>query len=99
MAKFAFRVELKAKPGKEAEIEAFLKHGAVLAEAEAGVVTWHAFKQEDKPGVYGIFDTFDEETGRDTHAKGELAKALFAKADEFFSEPPTIHSLQIISNK
>jgi hypothetical protein len=31
MAKFAFRVDLKAEPGKEAEVEAFLKHAAVMA--------------------------------------------------------------------
>lgn len=99
MAKFAFRVELKGKPGKEAEIEAFLEKGAGLAKSEQGVVTWHAFKEENKPGVYGIFDTFDNQVGRDEHAKGELAKALFGKADELFSEPPVIHSLAVISNK
>lgn len=99
MAKFAFRVELKAKPGKDADIEAFLAHGAELAKAEPGVVTWHAFKEEDKPGVYGIFDTFDDQVGRDAHADGELAKALFGRANELFSEQPVIHRLTVISNK
>jgi len=31
MAKFALYAELKAKPGKEADVEAFLKQGAELA--------------------------------------------------------------------
>ncbi len=34
MAKFALLVELKAKPGKESEIEAFLKKEAALASGE-----------------------------------------------------------------
>ena len=39
MAKYALYVHLKAKPGKEAEIEAFLKQGATLANSEPGTVT------------------------------------------------------------
>jgi quinol monooxygenase YgiN len=99
MAKFAFQVELKAKPGKELEIEAFLKQGAVMAEAEPGTVSWYGLKEEDKPGVYGIFDTFNDEVGRDDHLKGDLAKALMAKAEELFSEPPNIHRLYVIAEK
>jgi quinol monooxygenase YgiN len=99
MAKFAFHVELKAKPGKESEVEAFLKQGAVMAKAEAGAVSWLGLKEEGKPGVYGIFDTFNDEVGRDEHLKGELAKALMAKAAELFTEAPTIHRLHVIAEK
>jgi quinol monooxygenase YgiN len=99
MAKFAFRVELKAKPGKESEIEAFLKQGAVMANAEPGTVSWYGLKEEGEPGVYVIFDTFNDEVGRDDHLKGELAKALMAKAEELFSEAPKIHRLHVIAEK
>ena len=99
LAKFAFRVELKARPGKEADVEAFLAQGAALAKKEQGIVTWYAFKDEDQPGVYGIFDTFDDAAGREAHVSGELAKALFGKADELFSEAPALHRLAVISNK
>ena len=58
MAKFALCVELKAKPGKESEVEAFLKKEAVLASGEPGTVSWCAAKDEGEPGVYVIFDTF-----------------------------------------
>ena len=36
MAKYALYVPLKAKPGKTAEVEAFLKQGAEMAKAEKG---------------------------------------------------------------
>ena len=99
MAKFAFHVELKSKPGKESEVEAFLKQGAAMAKAEAGAVSWYGLKEEDKPGVYGIFDTFNDEVGRDAHLKGELAKALMGRAAELFAEAPRIHRLHVVAEK
>jgi quinol monooxygenase YgiN len=98
MAKFALYAELKAKPGKEAEVEAFLKQGGDMAQKEAGTINWYGFK-EDKPGVFGIFDTFNDEAGRDAHLSGEIAKALMAKADEYFTEPPVIHKITLIAEK
>jgi quinol monooxygenase YgiN len=98
MAKFALYVALKAKPGKEADVEAFLKQGASMSEAESGTVSWYAIKEDD--GAYAVFDTFDDEAGRDAHMNGAIAKALMAKAGELFSNTPLqIHKIDIIANK
>jgi quinol monooxygenase YgiN len=97
MAKYALYVPLKAKPGKAAEVEAFLKQGAEMSKAEKGTVTWYGIKEDD--GTYAVFDTFDDEAGRNAHLSGDIAKALMAKADELFSSPPQIHKIQIIANK
>jgi quinol monooxygenase YgiN len=97
MVKFALYGMLKAKPGKEAEVEAFLKQGAELARKESGTVTWYAIKEDD--GRYGIFDTFNDEAGREAHLNGEIAKALMAKAGELLAEPPQIHKIQVIATK
>jgi quinol monooxygenase YgiN len=97
MAKYALYVALKAKPGKEAEVEAFLKLGAEMSRAEAGTVTWYGIKEDD--GAYAVFDTFNDEAGRDAHLTGSIAKALMAKADELFSNKLQIHKIQIIANK
>jgi quinol monooxygenase YgiN len=96
---FALGVELKAKPGKESEIEAFLKKEAALAKGEPGTVSWHAAKVEGEPGVYVIFDTFNDEVGRDTHLKGEAAQELAVHATELFSEAPKIRRLHVIAQK
>ena len=98
MAKYALYAELKAKPGKETEVEAFLKQGGKMAQSETGTVHWYGFK-EDKSGIFGIFDTFDDEAGRDAHLNGEIAKALMSKADDYFSEPPVIHKINLIAEK
>ena len=97
MAKFALYGRLKAKPGKEAEVEAFLKQGAVMAKDEPQTISWYAIREDD--GVYGIFDTFDDESGREAHLNGEIAKALMAKAGELLSEPPHISKIAILAEK
>jgi quinol monooxygenase YgiN len=97
MAKFALYVHLKAKPGKNAEVEAFLKSALPMAQREAGTITWYAFSEDQ--GSYGIFDTFDTEAGRQAHLDGPIAKALMAKASELLAEPPMIHKIAILADK
>jgi len=97
MAKQALWVMLKAKPGKEQEIEEFLKQGASLANDEPETVTWYGVKLA--PGMYGVFDTFDNEAGRDAHLTGEIAKALMAKAPDLFSNEIKIERMEILASK
>lgn len=97
MAKQAIWVMLKANPGKEEEVESFLNQGAALAEEEPGTVTWYGVKLA--PGTYGVFDTFDDEAGRDAHLTGPIAQALMAKAAELFSNEIKIERMEILSSK
>jgi quinol monooxygenase YgiN len=97
MPKYALYVPLKAKPGKEAEIEAFLKQGAQMSQSEPGTVTWYGIKEAE--GSYAVFDTFDDEAGRDAHLNGAIAKALMSKANELFAEPIQIHRIAILASK
>ena len=97
MEKFALLAQLQAKPGKEQVVEDFLKSALPLAEAEPGTVRWYAFKTG--PDTFGIFDTFATEDARNAHLTGEIAKALFAKADELFAKPPQVEKLEILASK
>jgi quinol monooxygenase YgiN len=97
MAKQAIWVMLKAKPGKEADVEAFLKQGASMSNDEPKTVTWYGVKMG--PGLYGVFDTFDDEAGRDAHLNGEIAKALMASASELFSNKLEIEKMEIVAKK
>ena len=97
MVKLALYGSLKAKPGKEAEVEAFLKQGAEMAKQEPGTVSWYAIAE--LPGQYGIFDTFNDEAGREAHLNGAIAKALMAKAEELLAEPPKIHKIDVVAAK
>ena len=97
MSKQAIWVMLKAKPGKEEEIEAFLAQGAQMSQSEPDTVTWYGVKMG--PGVYGVFDTFNDESGRDAHLGGDIAKALMEKAPDLFSNELRIEQMQILAAK
>ena len=97
MSRVAIWAELEAKPGKEREVEAFLKSAQPLAEQEAGTLSWYAIKMG--PGRYGIFDTFADENGRNAHLNGEIAKALFAKAKDLLAKAPDIAKPEVLAVK
>lgn len=97
MEKLALLATLHAKPGKEAEAEAFLKSAQPLAQEEPGTVNWYAFKIG--ASTFGIFDTFETEGGREAHLSGEIAKALMAKAADLFAIPPQIEKLDLLASK
>lgn len=97
MGKLAIWAQLESKPGKEQEVEEFLKSAQHLAQREAGTISWYAIKMG--PGKYGIFDTFADENSRNAHLNGEIAKALFAKAKDLFSKPPEIAKPEILASK
>lgn len=97
MAKFALYVPLKPKLGKEAELKEFLKQGAELAKQEPGTVTWYALDEGD--GRFSIFDTFDDEAGREAHLNGPIAAALMAKAEELLADPVQINKITLIATK
>jgi len=97
MNNFGLLATLQAKPGKEQEVEQFLKSAVPLVEAEVGTTTWFAIKIG--PSTFGIFDTFEDEAGRTAHVSGEVAKALFARADELFVTAPDIKPIEVLAEK
>lgn len=97
MDTLALWVQLEAKPGKEQEVEQFLKSAQPLAEREQGTTTWFAIKMG--PSKFGIFDTFADEKSRNAHLNGEIAKALFSKAQDLFAKEPQIDKPAILAAK
>ncbi|HEY0162062.1 MAG TPA: antibiotic biosynthesis monooxygenase [Edaphobacter sp.] len=97
MPKFALYAPLKPKPGKEAALEEFLRQGAEMAAQEEATVTWYALNEGE--GRYAIFDTFEDEAGREAHLNGPIAKALMAKADELLDAPVQIYKLGVLATK
>ena len=97
MYKLAIWAQMEAKPGKEGEVEEFLRAGKALVEKEPGTISWYAVKTG--PSKYAIFDTFGDEKGREAHMAGEVAKALFAKAKELFTKEPEVNKLDVLAVK
>ena len=97
MSRFALYVPLEAKPGKENDVAEFLKSALPMANVEPGTVSWFAI--QEGPSSFAIFDTFDDEAGREAHLNGKIAAALMAKAGELLAKPPSIHRLGIMADK
>ena len=97
MNRFALLALLEAKPGKEKEVEEFLKSALPLAQQETGTTSWYAVKLG--PARFGIFDTFKDDAGRTAHLNGPIAKALMAKASELLATAPQIEKLDILAEK
>ena len=99
MTKFALYVPLEAKPGKEKDVAAFLKSAVPLVDAEPGTISWFAI--QEGPSSFAIFDTFNDEAGREAHLNGKVAAALMekVKAGDLFPKAPQIMKLEIIADK
>jgi quinol monooxygenase YgiN len=89
--------KLKAKPGKNAELEALLKQAEGMAKSEQKTVVWFAFKGPDDTCY--IFDAFADESGRKAHLDGPIAAALMKVAPDLLASPPDIQPVGLLASK
>ena len=97
MVKVALFVRLEAKSGKEKEVEAFLLGGLPIVQQEPATTAWFAIRLG--PSIYGIFDAFPNDAGRQAHLSGQVAAALMAKAGELLATPPSIEKVDVLAAK
>jgi len=90
-------VRLEAKPGKEADVAAFLEKGLELARQEATTPVWFALRMG--PSTFGVFDAFVDEAGRQAHLNGPIAQALMAQAPHLFASAPVIERIEVLGAK
>jgi quinol monooxygenase YgiN len=97
MVNVGLLVRLEAKEGQEDEVASFLEGGQALVEDEPETTAWFAIRLG--PSTFGIFDAFPDDAGRDAHLNGRVAEALMGRADELFSEQPSIEKVDVIASK
>ena len=97
MVSVALYVSLEAKPGKEQEVEEFLRGGLTVVLQEPATTAWFALRLG--PSTFGIFDAFPDEAGRQAHLTGQVAAALMARASELFFRPPAIEKIDVLAVK
>ena len=97
MVKLALFVRLEAKPGKEADVESFLRGGLPIVQDEPATIAWFGIRLG--PTTFGIFDAFPDEAGRQAHLSGQVAAALMAKAPELLAKPPVIEKVEVLAAK
>ena len=97
MVTVALYVRLDAKPGKEKEVESFLKGGLAIVQEEPATTAWFAIRMG--PSTYGIFDAFPDDAGRQAHLSGRVAAALMAKAADLLAKAPSIEKVDVLAAK
>jgi quinol monooxygenase YgiN len=97
MVNVALYVRLEAKPGKEKDVEAFLKGGLAVVQGEPATTAWFALRMG--PSTFGIFDAFPDEAGRQAHLSGRVAAALMQKAADLLATPPAIEMVDVLAAK
>jgi quinol monooxygenase YgiN len=87
------------KPGKERDVAEFLRSAVPIVDEEPGTISWFAI--QEGPSRFAIFDTFDNEAGREAHLNGKVAAALMEKvrAGDLFANTPQIYRLEILADK
>jgi quinol monooxygenase YgiN len=97
MVKLGLLARMEAKPGKEAEVDAFLRGALPIVQAELGTIAWFAIRIGTSS--FGIFDVFADDAGRQAHLNGRVAAALMTKAPGLFTGAPTIQKLDVLESK
>jgi quinol monooxygenase YgiN len=88
---------LEAKPGRGADLGAFLESGRAIVDAEPGTKTWYAFKLSDTS--YGIFDTFETDEGLQAHLGGKIPQALAQVGPDLLARDPDIRTVEVVAVK
>jgi quinol monooxygenase YgiN len=97
MSRFALLVHLKAAAGREEEVAAFLASAQPLVDSEPGTITWFAGQLDTRN--FMIFDTFDDEAGRNAHLNGPVAAALGGIANDLLAGAPDIQKVNLLAEK
>jgi quinol monooxygenase YgiN len=97
MVTLSLFARLKAKPGKEEELASFLLEGLKMAKNETTTPVWFALRLDS--ATFAIFDAFLDESGRQSHLNGPIAKALIAQVPHLLSESPAIERMDVLGAK
>jgi len=95
--KVGLLVRIEAKPEFADDVAAMLRGAQELAEQEEGTVAWFAFRENAT--TFGVFDTFEDEQGREAHLAGPIAAALGEAAKTKLSTPPVIAPIDLLGAK
>jgi quinol monooxygenase YgiN len=90
-------VRVEARSGKDAEVEGFLRGALEPVRQEPATAAWFALKFGRSD--YGIFDVFPNESGRDAHLNGPVAKMLIGEVGVLFERAPLIERLDVLAFK
>ncbi|WP_413584188.1 putative quinol monooxygenase [Bdellovibrio sp. HCB274] len=97
MTTLGLYIHLEALPGREFELECFLRDALPIVQQEMGTTVWFACRI--CPSTFAIFDAFADEYARRAHLEGKVAAALIARAPDLLARPPIVERMDILADK
>jgi quinol monooxygenase YgiN len=92
----ALLVRIEALPGKEQAVVDLLREALALVQQEPDTVRW--FGLRFGPSSFGIFDAFPDDSGRQAHLHGDVARALEENVGTLF-EQPTFEQVDVLAER
>ncbi|MER5811552.1 antibiotic biosynthesis monooxygenase [Streptomyces sp. NPDC002033] len=97
MTQTGLLARIEAKPEHAAQVQELLENALELARQETQTVTWYSFRLG--PTSFGVFDTFDDEAGRQAHLNGKIAAALTEITPTLLAGAPDIQKVDVLAAK
>ena len=97
MVNVGMHTHLQAQPGKEKQLEEFLRAQESFALGEPATTAWFVSKLGDNR--FSIFHAFYDAAGLKAHVDGEICKSLFADVAHLLVESPKVENLTILAAK
>jgi quinol monooxygenase YgiN len=88
---------IRAKPGKEAEVERVLLDLAKHTRAEAGCLNYDLHVSQDDPTLFLFYENWASKAHLDAHAQSAHIQAFRAHAGEWLAEPVEIKLFRMVS--
>ncbi|MDF2635989.1 MAG: Antibiotic biosynthesis monooxygenase [Pelosinus sp.] len=81
---------MKAKQGREAELEAALKSVIPKVELEKGTLKYVLHREQDDAGQFLFYEKYADKEALDFHGSTPYLKELFSSIPELLAEEPSV---------
>ncbi len=95
MMKTALFVRLETKAGKAGAVAKLLIDGLARGKPGPAAAAWFALRLG--PSTFGLFEAFNDESGRQARINAKLAAALKAADGSLFAQPPVIEKADVLA--
>ncbi len=90
MSRVVVVATIKAKPGREDELETGLKELAASTHAEAGCLSYALHRDAADPAVMVMVEHWTSQVALDSHFQQPYVLAVGERASDLLAEPPVI---------
>lgn len=87
---------LRARPGKEAELEQALLALVAPTTAEDGCLNYDLHRETGDPGHFVFYENWTSQQALARHLAAPHIQAVLARADELLAAPPDIRTFRML---